>query len=133
MREARTGFATAEWGFAIGSAFWGTACSRKARSSCSFRVRDVGVHRLEARAALKNGRGNGALRKMGAVQEGVLEVVPANGEYLDQALYAIVDEDGAATKHRAALSGRSCTDRHDERGSGVHRVKRFPFVLCCNM
>ena len=27
------------------------------------------MHRLEARAALKNGRGNGALRKLGAVQE----------------------------------------------------------------
>ena len=32
----------------------------------------VGVHRLEARATVRNGRGNGALRKIGAVQEGLL-------------------------------------------------------------
>jgi len=31
------------------------------------------THRLEARAAVANGRGNGALRKVGAVQEGVVD------------------------------------------------------------
>jgi RimJ/RimL family protein N-acetyltransferase len=37
----------------------------------------VGTHRLEARAAVANGRGNGALRKVGALQEGhPEEVVP---------------------------------------------------------
>ena len=35
-----------------------------------FAFETVGVHRLEARSAVANGRGNGALRKMGAVQEG---------------------------------------------------------------
>ena len=54
----------------------------------------VGVHRLEARAAVRNGRGNGALRKMGAVQEGVLrKSFLKDGEYLDQALWTILDED----------------------------------------
>jgi RimJ/RimL family protein N-acetyltransferase len=52
------------------------------------------VHRLEARCATKNGRGNGALHKIGAVQEGTLrKSFLKNGEYLDQALYAIVDGD----------------------------------------
>ena len=38
----------------------------------------VGTQRFEARAAVANGRGNGALRKIGAVQEGVLRaLVPA--------------------------------------------------------
>ena len=32
----------------------------------------IGAHRLEARAAVANGRGNGALRKVGALQEGIL-------------------------------------------------------------
>ena len=63
----------------------------------------LGVHRLEARAAVQNGRGNGALQKLGAVQEGVLrKSFLRNGEYLDQALYAIVEDDWrgsrAATK-----------------------------------
>jgi ribosomal-protein-alanine N-acetyltransferase len=54
----------------------------------------VGVHRLEARAAVRNGRGNGALRKVGAQQEGVLrKSFLKNGEYLDQALWTILDED----------------------------------------
>ncbi len=74
------------------------ASSRKApSSSCKFAFETLGVHRLEARAALRNGRGNGALRKIGAVQEGVLrKSFLRNGEYLDQALYAIVDEDWRA-------------------------------------
>jgi len=55
------------------------------------------VHRLEARAAVRNGRGNGALRKIGAVQEGLLrKSFLKDGEYLDQALWTILDEDWKA-------------------------------------
>ena len=62
----------------------------------------LGAHRLEARAALRNGRGNGALRKIGAVQEGVLRrSFLRNGEHLDQALYAIVDDDWRASRSMA--------------------------------
>ena len=44
-----------------------------------------------------NGRGNGALRKIGAVQEGVLrKSFLKNGEYLDQALWTILDEEWKA-------------------------------------
>ena len=54
----------------------------------------IGVHRLEARAAVLNGRGNGALRKLGAMQEGILRrSFLRNGEYLDQALYSILADD----------------------------------------
>ena len=64
-----------------------------------FAFETVGVHRLEARAAVKNGRGNGALRKIGAVQEGVLrKSFLKNGEYLDQVLWTILDEDWDATR-----------------------------------
>jgi len=57
------------------------------------------VHRLEARAAVQNGRGNGALRKLGAVQEGVLrKSFLRNGEYLDQVLWTIMDEDWRQAK-----------------------------------
>ena len=71
------------------------ACSSTARSMVvDFAFDVVGTHRLEARAAVANGRGNGALRKVGAVQEGVLrKSFLRNGEYLDQTLWTILDDD----------------------------------------
>jgi RimJ/RimL family protein N-acetyltransferase len=52
------------------------------------------VHRLEARAAVLNKRGIGALRKIGAVQECILrQSLERNGEFLDQALYSVLDFD----------------------------------------
>ena len=100
VRQTEPGFSTAEWGFAVGSAFWGTGVfADSAELVLKFAFDTLGVHRLEARAALRNGRGNGALRKIGAVQEGVLrKSFLRNGEYLDQALYAIVDEDWRASQ-----------------------------------
>ena len=63
------------------------------------RSTSIGAHRLEARAAVANGRGNGALRKVGAVQEGVLrKSFLRNGEYLDQTLWTILDEDWRRAK-----------------------------------
>jgi RimJ/RimL family protein N-acetyltransferase len=95
IRELEPGFGTAEWGFAIGSAYWGTGVfSEGAELVIRFAFETVGVHRMEARAAVKNGRGNGALRKLGAVQEGVLRrSFLRNGEYHDQVLWSILDED----------------------------------------
>jgi RimJ/RimL family protein N-acetyltransferase len=98
LRELEAGFGTAEWGFAIGSAYWGTGVFQEgAELMVSFAFDTVGVHRLEARAAMKNGRGNGALKKIGAVQEGLLrKSFLKDGEYLDQALWTILDEDWKA-------------------------------------
>jgi RimJ/RimL family protein N-acetyltransferase len=100
VRETEPGFGTAEWGFAIGSAFWGTgAFSEGAELVLEFAFETIGVHRLEARAAVRNGRGNGALQKLGAVQEGVLrKSFLKNGEYLDQVLYALVEDDWRASR-----------------------------------
>ncbi len=54
----------------------------------------LGMHRLEARAAVLNGRGSGALQKVGAVQEAVLrESFRCHGEYVDQILYVILAEE----------------------------------------
>jgi ribosomal-protein-alanine N-acetyltransferase len=104
MRETEPGFGTAEWGFAIGSPFWGMGVFQEgAQLLLRFAFDTVNVHRLEARAALKNGRGNGALRKIGAVQEGVLrKSFLRNGEYLDQALYSIVSEEWRAWQAQTA-------------------------------
>jgi RimJ/RimL family protein N-acetyltransferase len=98
VRQMDPGFATAEWGFAMGSAFWGRGLFMEgAELILDFVFDTIGVHRLEARAAVRNGRGNGALRKLGAVQEGVLRgSLLRDGEYLDQVLWAILDSDHAA-------------------------------------
>jgi N-acetyltransferase len=95
LRALESGFATAEWGFAIGSGFWGTGVFiESARLVLDFAFDMVGVHRLEARASLANGRGNGALRKIGAVQEGVLRrSFFRGGAYHDQVLWSILTDD----------------------------------------
>ena len=95
IRHLEPDWGTAEWGFALGSPYWGTGVFMDgARLVVDFAFETIGVHRLEARAAVKNGRGNGALRKVGAIQEGVLrKSFLRNGEYLDQVLWTIVDDD----------------------------------------
>ncbi len=95
VRELNPDFSTAEWGFAMGSAFWGTGVFQEgAELVLGFAFDTLAVHRLEARAAVQNGRGNGALLKIGAVQECVLrKSLERNGQYLDQVLYAILEED----------------------------------------
>ena len=100
VRQTEPGFGTAEWGFALGSAFWGTGVFQEgAQLVVDFAFQTVGVHRLEARAAVRNGRGNGALQKIGAVKEGVLrKSFVRNGEQLDQVLWAILDEDWMQAK-----------------------------------
>ena len=95
VRQLEPGFSTAEWGFAIGSPFWGTGVfADGAKLVVNFAFDTLRAHRLEARAATQNGRGNGALRKVGATQEGILRrSFLRNGEYLDQILWTILDED----------------------------------------
>jgi N-acetyltransferase len=54
----------------------------------------MGVHRAEFRIDVRNGRANGALRKLGATQEGLLRRArAADGEFHDQVLWAIVATD----------------------------------------
>jgi RimJ/RimL family protein N-acetyltransferase len=98
VRQLEPSFQTAEWGFALGSPYWGTGVFMDAaKLMLAFAFDTVGVHRLEARAALKNGRGNGALAKIGAVREGVLrKSFLRNGEYLDQAIWSILRDDWQA-------------------------------------
>jgi RimJ/RimL family protein N-acetyltransferase len=100
VRQLDPRFETAEWGFALGSPFWGTGLFMDAaRLTVQFAFDIVGVHRLEARAAVANGRGNGALAKIGAVKEAVLRrSFLRSGEYLDQSLWSIVREDWCQAK-----------------------------------
>jgi RimJ/RimL family protein N-acetyltransferase len=98
VRSLASDFSTAEWGFALGSGFWGTGLFMEgARQVIDFAFGSIGVHRLEARASVENGRGNGALRKLGAVQEGVLRrAFLRDGRYHDQVLWSLIDSDWVA-------------------------------------
>ena len=95
VRSIAPRFSVAEWGFAVGSPFWGTGLFlASATMTLDFAFQHTAVNRLEARAVVQNGRGNGALRKMGAVQEGVLRgSLLKNGNYLDQIMWSIVAQD----------------------------------------
>jgi RimJ/RimL family protein N-acetyltransferase len=95
VRSLEPGFGTAEWGFAMGSQFWGSGIfAEGARLVLDFAFDVIGAQRLEARAAVANGRGNGALRKIGAVQEGLLRrSFLRNGQHHDQVLWGILADD----------------------------------------
>jgi RimJ/RimL family protein N-acetyltransferase len=105
VRQLDLTFRSAEWGFALGSQFWGTGVFHEGASLVlDFTFETIGVHRLEARAAVLNGRGNGALQKLGAVQEAVLrKSFQHNGQFLDQVLYTIIDEDWLAAERSMPL------------------------------
>jgi RimJ/RimL family protein N-acetyltransferase len=99
VRQLEPGFASAEWGFALGSPFWGSGAFQEgARGVIDFAFGVVGVHRLEARSIATNARGNAALRKMGALQEGTLRrSFVRDGRYFDQILWSIVKDDWRQT------------------------------------
>jgi len=100
VRQLEPGFGSAEWGFALGSPFWGTGVFQAgACAVVDFAFGVVGVHRLEARSIASNGRGNAALRKMGALQEGLLRrSFLRNGRYYDQILWSILKDDWRQAK-----------------------------------
>jgi RimJ/RimL family protein N-acetyltransferase len=95
LRSVGATFSTAEWGFALGSAFWGTGAFRTgAELMLRFAFEVVGVHRLEARACVRNERGSAALRKMGAVREGVLrQSFRREAGCLDEALWTLIADE----------------------------------------
>lgn len=94
-RQIDLSWESAEWECTLSPSWRGTGVFLEtARLVGSFAFGAVGVHRLEARVLLQNGRANGALRKLGAVQEGVLrESVRRGSEYLDQVLWSVLKED----------------------------------------
>jgi RimJ/RimL family protein N-acetyltransferase len=95
VRQLDPGFEAAEWECTLAPSSRGTGIFLEAaRLVGSFVFGSVGAHRLEARVALQNGRANGALRKLGAVQEGVLRrSARRGGEYVDQVLWSMLKED----------------------------------------
>jgi ribosomal-protein-alanine N-acetyltransferase len=95
VRSLDPGFEAAEWECTLAPLARGTGLFLDAiRLVGSFAFGSVGVRRLEARVLLQNGRANTALRKLGAVEEGILRrSVRLNGEYVDQVLWSLLKED----------------------------------------
>jgi RimJ/RimL family protein N-acetyltransferase len=90
-------FATAEWGFVLGEAYWGRGLfSRAARLLLDALFLNgslllAGVHRLEARSVRENDRAHRALRNLGAKSEGVLRAgFTKDGAMFDQLMWSIL-------------------------------------------
>jgi hypothetical protein len=68
VRATEPELATAEWDFAIGAPFWGTGTFiNAARSIVEFAFETIGVHRLEARAAVENARSSQSKAVWGSI------------------------------------------------------------------
>ena len=95
VRQLDPAFEAAEIEFTVAPAWRGTGIFiESARLVGSFVFGSLGTHRIEARVLLQNGRANGALRKLGAVEEGVLRrSVRRGGAYVDQVLWSMLKED----------------------------------------
>jgi len=106
IRKLQPGFSIAEWGFVLGSSFWGTGIFEEAAVLVAdFAFETLGVHRLEARAVTTNARGNAALNKVGAKGEAVLRDALKRGTVLQpQYLWALRSIDWH--ERRAAMGSR---------------------------
>jgi hypothetical protein len=79
----------------LGSEFWSTGIFQDAaRLVADFAFATIKTHRLEGRAASANGRGNGALQKIGATGEALLNrSFQRDGVYHDQFLWALLADE----------------------------------------
>jgi RimJ/RimL family protein N-acetyltransferase len=95
VRQLDPSFEAAEWECTLAPSSRGSGIFLEAaRLVGSFAFGTLGTHRLEARVLLQNGRANGALRKLGAAQEGVLRrSIRRGGDYFDQVLWSMLKED----------------------------------------
>jgi RimJ/RimL family protein N-acetyltransferase len=106
VRQLDPAFEGAEWECTVAPSVRGTGMFLEAaRLAGTLAFATVGAHRLEARVLLENGRANGALRKLGAIQEGILRrSLRRHGEYLDQVLWSMLKEDWG--RHSPPASAR---------------------------
>jgi RimJ/RimL family protein N-acetyltransferase len=95
VRRLDPAFEVGEWECTVAPAARGTGVFvESVRLVGSFAFDTVGTRRLETRVLLQNGRGNTALRKLGAVEEGILRrSIRRHGEYVDQVLWSRLKED----------------------------------------
>lgn len=88
-------FFISEWGFALGAAFWSTGVFHEAATLVAgFIFGTLHGHRIEARAVSTNGRGSGALQKLGARAEAVLTKSFRRPEgYDEQLLWTLISSE----------------------------------------
>ena len=94
IRRSPTSAATAEWGFVLGQPFWGTGLFvESATMVLDFLFATAGIHRVEARTAISNPRGNGVLRKLGFSREWTYSgAFVKDGEPVAEALWSMTAE-----------------------------------------
>ena len=140
VRALEPTFKVAEWGFAMGHAFWSTGLFQEAAALvAAFAFEQMGVHRLEARAVVGNARGNRVLEKIGARGEAELRKAFNNKD--PQFLWAMVAEewtppevtprsvfDAAKIKRQiqAAIAQQKSSSKPPSRPS---TARPFPFFL----
>jgi ribosomal-protein-alanine N-acetyltransferase len=111
LRRLPGGSNVAEWGFVLGYAFWGSGIfPEAARLLLEYAFDVMGVNRLEARASVPNGRGQGALAKIGAFHEvRMRESFMRHGQWFDQVMWSILADEWRQAER----------DRRDERQRGL--------------
>jgi ribosomal-protein-alanine N-acetyltransferase len=95
LRQLNCDWRVAEWGFILAAPFWGTGLfEAAAHLILQFAFERLGAHRIEARAAVPNGRGHGALMKLGAVNElNLRQAFIRNGRTYDQVMWSILEDE----------------------------------------
>jgi len=85
---------TAEWGFVLGQRYWGTGLfAESAALVMDFLFATAGIHRLDARTAVSNPRGNGVLQKLGFHRDwSYAGAFVKDGDRFDEALWSITAE-----------------------------------------
>ncbi|MCC7125386.1 MAG: GNAT family N-acetyltransferase [Acidobacteria bacterium] len=94
---------TAEWGFALGRAYWGSGYFVEgARAMLTFVFEHLGIDRLEARVLTGNARANAAMRKIGATSEAILRrSFEKDGTLHDTRLWSLLDTDWRESRDAA--------------------------------
>ena len=95
-------FSTAEWGFVVSEAYWGTGLFlQAARLMFDFAFGALGVHRLEARSVQTNARGNAVLRKLGARRDGILrEAFHRDGAFRPYIMWSILAPEWSVSRKK---------------------------------
>ena len=92
LRQMQPRFFRAELGFFVDRSLWGHGIFHEAaRLLIHFATETVHVRRIEARVAVDNVRSNEALRRLGAMHEGLLHAAFVRGtDAVDQNLWSVV-------------------------------------------
>jgi RimJ/RimL family protein N-acetyltransferase len=116
LRQLQPGFFRGELGFVMPPRLWGRGIFLEgATLVLDFGFSVVRIHRVEARSAVDNDRGNAALEHIGALREGRLkQAFLRDGVYVDQYLWGIVDTDWRRRQGQPSERSRGSHPEPDE-------------------